>query len=54
MELDKGQIRKVMAKDLTEILIRVGIVAVLVYLSLHILAPFVGLVLWGLILAVTL
>jgi len=54
MELDKNQIRQVMAKDLTEILIRVGIIAVMVYLSLHVFAPFVGLMLWGLILAVTL
>ena len=54
MELDKDQIRQVMAKDLTEVLIRVGIIAALVYLSLDVFSPFIGLVLWGLILAVTL
>ncbi len=54
MELDKQQIRAIMAKDLTEILVRVGIIAALVFLSLRIFSPFVGLVLWGLILAVTL
>ena len=54
MELEQQQIRTVLAKDLTEILIRVGIIAVLVFMSLQILSPFVGLVAWGLILAVTL
>lgn len=54
MELDKRQVRQVMAKDLTEILIRVGIIAILVYFSVRVLTPFLGLILWGLILAVTL
>ena len=54
MELDKDQIRKVFAKDLTEVFITIGIVAALVYMSVRIFAPFMGLVLWGLILAVTL
>jgi len=54
MELDKGQVRQVMAKDLTEILIRLGIIAVLVYFSVRVLTPFLGLILWGLILGVTL
>jgi predicted PurR-regulated permease PerM len=54
MELDKDQIRKVFAKDLTEVFITIGIIAVLVYMSVRIFSPFMGLVLWGLILAVTL
>ena len=54
MELDKDQVRGVLAKDLTEILVRVGIIAVLVYFSVQVLSPFLGLVLWGLILGVTL
>lgn len=54
MELDEDRVRKVFAKDLTEVLIRIGIIAVMVYLSVHVFAPFIGLVLWGLILAVTL
>jgi len=54
MELDKDQIRKVFAKDLTEVFITIGIIAVLVYMSVRIFSPFIGLVLWGLILAVTL
>ena len=54
MELEKAQIRQLIAKDLTEILIRVGIIIVLAWFSMRVLSPFVGLVLWGLILAVTL
>lgn len=54
MELDKDQVRKVFAKDLTEVFITIGIIAVLAYMSVRIFAPFMGLVLWGLILAVTL
>lgn len=54
MEIEQQQIRTVLAKDLTEVLIRVGIIAVLVYMSVQIFSPFLGLVLWGLILAVTL
>jgi predicted PurR-regulated permease PerM len=54
MELDKDQIRKAFAKDLTEVFITIGIIAVLVYLSVRVFSPFMGLVTWGLILAVTL
>ena len=54
MELDKDQIRKAFAKDLTEVFINIGIIAVLVYLSVRVFSPFMGLVTWGLILAVTL
>jgi len=54
MELDKDQIRKVFAKDLTEVFITIGIIAVLVYMSVRIFSPFIGLVTWGLVLAVTL
>jgi len=54
MALDKGQVRQVMARDLTEILIRFGIIALMVYFSVRVLEPFLGLVLWGLILGVTL
>ena len=54
MEIEQQQMRAVLAKDLTEVLIRVGIIAVLVYMSVQIFSPFLGLVLWGLILAVTL
>ena len=54
MELEKEQIREIVARDLTEILIRVGIIVILAWFSVRVLSPFVGLVLWGLILAVTL
>jgi predicted PurR-regulated permease PerM len=46
--------RSMMSKDLTEILIRVGLIAAIVFLSLRVLAPFIGLLLWALILAVAL
>ena len=54
MELDKDQIRKAFAKDLTEVFITIGIIAVLVYMSVRVFSPFMGLITWGLILAVTL
>ena len=54
MEIEQKQIRTVLAKDLTEVLIRVGIIALLAYTSVQIFSPFLGMVLWGLILAVTL
>ena len=54
MEIDRQQIRAAFSKDLTETLIRVGLILFLVVLSVRIFSPFLGLVLWGLILAVTL
>lgn len=54
MVSDKDQPQQLGAKDLTEVLISVGIIAVLAYFSVMIFSPFLGLVLWGLILAVTL
>jgi len=54
MDLDKDQPQQLWTKELTEVLISVGIIAVLAYFSVMIFSPFLGLVLWGLILAVTL
>jgi predicted PurR-regulated permease PerM len=54
MEIEQKQIRTVLSKDLTEVLIRVGIIVILAYTSVQIFSPFLGMVLWGLILAVTL
>lgn len=54
MVSDKDQPQQLWTKDLTEVLISVGIIAVLVYFSVMIFSPFLGLMLWGLILAVTL
>ncbi len=46
--------RQLLAKDLTDVLIRVGLIAFIVYLSFKIFSPFMGLMLWALILAVML
>ena len=52
MEIEKSQIREVIKKDLTDILIRVALVGFLVYISLLIFSPFMGIMLWALIFAV--
>ena len=54
MEIEKIQIREMIKKDLTDILIRVALVGFLVYMSLQIFNPFMGIMLWALILAVIL
>ena len=54
MEITKVQIREMIQKDLTDILIRVALVGFLVYMSLKIFNPFMGIMLWALILAVIL
>lgn len=41
-------------KVLMEVLIRFGLIAVLIYLCAHVFAPFTGILLWGLIMAVAL
>ncbi len=48
------QLRKLITKDLTDVLIRFALVIFLVFISLKIFSPFMGLMLWALILAVTL
>ena len=52
MEIEKGQIREMIKKDLTDILIRVALVGFFVYMSLKIFNPFMGIMLWALIFAV--
>jgi len=54
MDLDQPLFRKLLADDLMEVLIRVGIIAFMVIMSVRVFAPFVGLMTWGLVLAVTL
>lgn len=54
MQLDNDSLRKLLSKDLMDVLIRVGLIAALVVLCVKIFSPFMGLVLWALILAVTL
>jgi predicted PurR-regulated permease PerM len=54
MPTNEETLRKVMSEDLLETLIRVGLIAFLVVVSLKVFAPFASLMLWGLILAVAL
>jgi len=54
MQIDNDALRKLLSKDLLDVLIRVGLIAFLVVLCVKIFSPFMGLVLWALILAVTL
>ena len=54
MQTDNETIRKLISTELTDVLVRVGLIAVLVYACLQIFAPFLSLMLWALILAVTL
>ncbi|MCU7940471.1 MAG: AI-2E family transporter [gamma proteobacterium symbiont of Bathyaustriella thionipta] len=52
--MEKVQIREMIKKDLTDILIRMSLVGFLVFMSMKVFSPFMGLMLWALILAVTL
>ena len=54
MELDNNKTESNFSSDLTEVMIRVGLIAFLVYTSAKIFSPFMGMMMWGLILAVTL
>ena len=52
MEIEKSQVREIIKRDLTDILIRVALVGFLVFMSLKIFNPFMGIMLWALIFAV--
>jgi len=54
MQLDNTLFRKLLSKDLMDVMIRLGIIAFLAVLCFRVFAPFLGLVLWALILAVAL
>jgi predicted PurR-regulated permease PerM len=54
MQFDAGIFRKLLSEDLTEVMIRVGLIAIVVVLCVRIFAPFMDLMLWALILAVAL
>ena len=54
MPLDDKTFRKLLSKDLMDLIIRVGLIAFVVVMSVRIFAPFAGLMLWALILAVAL
>jgi len=54
MQTNTEQARKLFTKDLTDVWIRLGVIALVAFLCLRIVAPFQGLLLWALILAVAL
>jgi len=54
MQSDNTTFRKLLSKDLMDLMIRLGLVAFVVVLCVRIFAPFAGLMTWALILAVAL
>ena len=54
MQLDDTTIRRLLSHDLTDVMIRIGLIALVVVLCVRIFAPFLGVMLWALILAVAL
>jgi predicted PurR-regulated permease PerM len=54
MQTDIKVFRKLLSKDLMDVLIRLGLTVFLVVMCYRVFEPFIGLVLWGLILAVAL
>ncbi len=54
MNIEKIQIREIIRKDLSDILIRISLVGFLLFMSIKVFSPFMGMMLWALILAVTL
>ena len=54
MQIDNAAIRAFLSRDLMDLLIRVGLIAFVAILCARIFAPFTGLLLWALILAVAL
>jgi predicted PurR-regulated permease PerM len=54
MQIDKTAIRAFLSRDLMDLLIRVGLIAFVAILCARIFAPFTGLLLWALVLAVAL
>ena len=54
MSADNSALRALLSRDLTDVLIRIGLIALLVVLCVKIFSPFMALMLWALILAVTL
>ncbi len=45
MQPDNAVVRKLLSKDLTEVLVRVGLIAFVVVLCVKVFAPFIGLML---------
>ncbi len=54
MSADEATLRRILSRDLTDTLIRVGLIVFLVVMCIRVFAPFANLVVWGAILAVAL
>ncbi len=54
MEDDNSAFRQFLSEDMLDVLVKVGLIAVMVVMCFRIFAPFMNLLLWGLILAVAL
>lgn len=54
MQIDDSNIRDLLSKDFMDAVIRIGFVAMLVFLCVQVFAPFANLVLWAMVLAVAL
>lgn len=53
MQTDYSTLQKILSKDFTDTMIRIGLIAFLVVMCARIFAPFANLMIWALILAVT-
>lgn len=53
-EQDTDVIRAIASKDLLDVLVRVGLIGLMVVMSFRIFSPFLGILLWALVLAVSL
>ena len=47
MQIDDSTIRKLLSRDFTNAVIRIGLIAFLVVMCVRVFAPFVSLVLWA-------
>ena len=54
MQIDESTIRKLLSRDFTNAVIRIGLIAFLVLMCVRVFAPFINLVLWAVILAIAL
>jgi len=54
MQIDDSTIRKLLSRDFTNVVIRIGLIAFLVIMCMRVFAPFTNLMLWAVILAIAL
>jgi predicted PurR-regulated permease PerM len=54
MQVDDSTLRKLLSRDFTDAVIRIGLIAFLVVMCVRVFTPFVNLVVWALILAIAL